>query len=155
MTLHRIRRALTVSRRVRAIKAGAAGMYRWCMTCTDLTDACHPGDEQLAKEFVLDRHLGEKVVDFVVLAICFVPPFSDHVCVNKTGLCEEGGRESERESWWWKWRKTRIIDRLLWKSPCVPVPKGAITYNLAETPFRPKQLDTRDVPLKFFFDHET
>lgn len=66
-------------------------MRRWYMTCADLTDARHPGDEQLAKEFVLHRHLGEEIVDFIILAIGSVP-FSDHVCKNKTGLCQERER---------------------------------------------------------------
>lgn len=72
-------------------------MYRWCMTWTDLTDARHPGDEQLAKELVFHRHLSEEVVDFVVLAICLVSLFSDHVRKNKTGLCEESREGGERE----------------------------------------------------------
>lgn len=64
-------------------------MCRWYMTCADLTDARHPGYQQLAKEFILHRHLGEKVVDFVVLTICSVFPFLNHVGKNKTGLCKE------------------------------------------------------------------
>ena len=79
------RRALK-NNRVMRLKTDAAGMCRWCATRTDLTDASHPGDEQLAKEFILDRHLGEEVVDFVVLTICSVPSFFDHVSEDKTGL---------------------------------------------------------------------
>lgn len=67
----------------------AAGMCRWYMTCTDLTDACHPGDEQLAKEFVLHWYLSEEVVDFIVLTVYSACPFPDHVGKNKTGLCKE------------------------------------------------------------------
>lgn len=61
----------------------------------DLTDARHPGDEQLAKEFIFHRHLSEEVIDFIVLAICSVPPLPDHVSINKAGLCKENrvGRE--------------------------------------------------------------
>lgn len=67
-------------------------MRRWYMTRADLTDARHPGDEHLAKEFVLHRHLSEEVVDFIVLAIRSAP-FPDHVGKNKTGLCRERERE--------------------------------------------------------------
>lgn len=73
----------------------SAGMCRWRTTCTDLTDTRHPGDEQLAKEFVFHRHLGEEKVDFVVLAICSIFPFSDHVGENETGFWEES-----RERYW-------------------------------------------------------
>lgn len=70
-------------------------MCRWFMTYAHLTDARHPGDEQLAKELILHRHLREEVVDFIVLTIPFVRPLPDHICKNKTGLCrqrrEEGG----------------------------------------------------------------
>lgn len=59
------------------------------LRCTDLADARHPGDEQLAKELVLHRHLGEEEVDLVVLALHSVQPFTDHVCKHKTGLCKK------------------------------------------------------------------
>ncbi len=74
-------------------------MCRWYMTCTDLTDARHPGDEQLAKEFVLHWHLGEEVVDFIIFTIYSVCPLPDNISKNKTGLCEDRreGRERERE----------------------------------------------------------
>lgn len=68
------------------------------MTCTDLTDTCHPGDEQLAKEFVLHWHLSEEVVDFIILTIYSVSLFSpDHVGKNKTGLCKESREGRERK----------------------------------------------------------
>lgn len=56
---------------------------------TDLADARHPGNEQLAEELVLYRHLGEKVVDFITLPVPSVCVFSDHVGKNKTGFCEK------------------------------------------------------------------
>lgn len=68
------------------LKRDGAQIARWRVACTHLTDARHPGDEQLAKELVLHRHLGEEVVDFVVLAGFSVIAFSDHVGENKTGL---------------------------------------------------------------------
>lgn len=83
------------------LKREAAGMCRWCMTCADLTDASHPGDEQLAKEFILHRHLREEVVDFIILSVHSVSVFSDDISKNKTGL--------------WK-RRRRMIRLILWKS---------------------------------------
>lgn len=55
---------------------------------TNLAHARHPGNEQLAEKLVLHRHLGEEVVDLIVLAVPSVPTVSDHVGKNKTGLCE-------------------------------------------------------------------
>lgn len=66
------------------------------MTCTHLADARHPGDEQLAEELVLHRHLGEEEVDLVVFALHPVLPFVDHVCVNETWLCSR--REGRRRN---------------------------------------------------------
>lgn len=51
------------------LKRDGSGVHRWPVTCTDLADARHPGDEQLAKELVLHRHLGEEEVDLIVLAV--------------------------------------------------------------------------------------
>lgn len=69
------------------------------MTCADLTDTRHPGDEQLAKEFVLYWHLSEEIVDFVVFTICSVSPFSDYVRKNKTGLCKKKQNTEDTERW--------------------------------------------------------
>lgn len=59
---------------------------------TDLADACHPGNEQLAEELVLYGNLGEKVVDLIVLTVPSVCVFSDHVSKNKTGFCKREQR---------------------------------------------------------------
>lgn len=56
---------------------------------TDLADACHPGNEQLAEELILYRHLGEKVVDFITLPVPSICIFSDHVGKNKTRFCRK------------------------------------------------------------------
>lgn len=64
---------------------------------TDLAHARHPGNEQLAEELVLHRHLGEEVVDLVVLAVPSVPAVSDHVGKNKTGLCERSRKTRLKE----------------------------------------------------------
>lgn len=64
---------------------------------TDLAHTCHPGNEQLAEELVLYRHLGEKVVDFVILTVPSICAFSDHVSKNKTGLCKKSRKTSLKE----------------------------------------------------------
>lgn len=64
---------------------------------TDLAHACHPGNEQLAEELVLYRHLGEKVVDFIILTVPSTCAFSDHVSKNKTGLCKKSRKACLKE----------------------------------------------------------
>lgn len=64
---------------------------------TDLAHACYPGNEQLAEELVFHRHLGEKVVDLIVLAVPSVCAVSDHVSKNKTGLCKKSRKPSLKE----------------------------------------------------------
>ena len=58
---------------------------------TDLADASHPGDEELAEELVLHGHLGEEVVDLVVLP-GRTPALPDHVREHEAGLWGGGGR---------------------------------------------------------------
>lgn len=73
-------------------------MSRWCTVCTDLTDTGHPGNEQLAKELVLHRHLREEVVDFVILAVSSALIGSDHICKHKAGLCHEHSRRGQMKT---------------------------------------------------------
>lgn len=75
------------------INMAAAGVCGWCTIGTDLTDASHPGNEQLAKEFILHRHLGEEVIDFVILTSCPVFPFSDYISKDKAGFYNESTDE--------------------------------------------------------------
>lgn len=67
------------------------------MVNIDLADACHPGNEQLAEELILYRHLGEKVVDFITLPVLSIGVFSDHVGKNETGFCEDSRETSLKE----------------------------------------------------------
>lgn len=80
------------------VKVAASGVCRECTTGTDLTDASHPGNEQLAKEFILHWHLSEEVIDFVVLTSCPVFPFFDYVGKDKAGFYNkstEGGTDKD------------------------------------------------------------
>lgn len=64
---------------------------------TDLANTCNPGNEQLAEELVLHRHLGEKVVDFIILTVPSICTFSDHVSKNKAGLCRKSRKTPLKE----------------------------------------------------------